>query len=329
MSMVKFDSRWIGEHGIGRFAREIDQRLNLPSLNMSGNPSSPLEPLRLFLFMLFKMGKAKAVFSPGYNAPLFFFRPYIFTVHDLNHIDRPENSSVMKRLYYRLIMRRACIKAHRVLTVSEFSRNRIATWAGIDIDKVVNVGNGVDESYHPHVTPWDPGYRYFLCVSNRKAHKNELRVLEAFSLSEIDTDIRLVFTGNENESTRLKIEALNLSERVIFSGRVPEENLPSLYTGSLALLFPSLYEGFGLPVIEAMACGIPVLTSNTTCLPEIAGDAAILVDPESVSEMVKGIRELFYNQKLRMQMRDKGFVQARKFSWDKTAEKVNSVITKL
>lgn len=329
MVIVKFDSRWIGEHGIGRFAREIDQRLNFPSLNMNGNPSSPLEPLRLFLFILFQIGKVKAVFSPGYNAPLFFLRPYIFTIHDLNHIDRPENSSVMKRLYYRLIMRRACIKAHRVLTVSEFSRNRIATWAGIDIDKVINVGNGVDGNYHPDATPWNPGYKYFLCVSNRKAHKNEIRVLEAFLLSKIDVDVRLVFTGNENESIRRQIEALNLSNRVVFTGRVPEENLPGLYTGSLALLFPSLYEGFGLPVIEAMACGIPVLTSNTTCLPEIAGDAAILVDPESVSEIAGGIRDLFYNQKLRTDMRDKGLVQAKNFSWDKTAEKIKSVINSL
>jgi glycosyltransferase involved in cell wall biosynthesis len=323
---ILFDFRWSGEHGIGRFARELDQRLNLPHLNIDGNPASPVEPLRLMLMMQFRTPKDALVFSPGYNAPLFNVRPYVFTIMDLNHIDRPENSNRLKRLYYRLIIRRAARKARRVLTISEYSRKRIIAWTGVDAGRVVNVGCGVSSNYHSSVEPYAPGYPYLLCVSNRKAHKNEHRVIEAFSKAPINSDIRLVFTGHENETVSKLLRKHHIENRTIFAGTVPETELPGLYRGAIALVFPSLYEGFGLPVVEAMSCGTPVITSNCSSLPEVAGEAGLLIDPLSVEEIASSIQRLVEDKELRVELSKKGLERAKLFSWDKTAKLIWDVL---
>jgi glycosyltransferase involved in cell wall biosynthesis len=324
--VIVFDSRWIGDHGIGRFARILDKRLGLAHLAIGGSPSSPFDPLRLLFAMLFRTPRKACVFSPGYNAPLFVVRPYVFSIMDLNHIDRPENSSVLKRLYYRFILRRAARAAYRVLTISQFSMRRIVDWADIDPARVTNVGCGVDDCYRPDVPPYSPGYRYLLCVSNHKAHKNDPRVLEAFAQAAIDPDIRLIFTGHATDALLGRCRQHGVQDRVEFVGRVPEEDLPSLYRGALALVFPSLYEGFGLPVVEAMACGTPVLTSNTTSLPEVAGDATLLVDPLSVNEIAAGIERLCTDVVLRETLRRKGLMQAARFSWSDVAARVETVL---
>jgi glycosyltransferase involved in cell wall biosynthesis len=323
-----FDYRWVGDHGIGRVTRMLDERLCLQHLNISGKPTSPIDPLRM-LFAMLKMPKDAAVFSPGYNAQLFMVRPYIFTIHDLNHIDRPENSSILKKIYYYFLLRRACHNAFRVLTVSEFSRQRIISWAHVPPKHVVNIGNGVDDCYRPDVSPYQPGYQYLLCVGNHKAHKNESRVLEAFAAAKIDSTIRLIFTGNANEELMLQCRHLGVENRVIFMGRIPEDHLPGLYKGALALVFPSLYEGFGLPVIEAMACGTPVLTSNTTSLPEVAGDAALLVDPTSINQIKTAIGQLCSDAGLRRSLSQKGLQRAKFFKWDEVANKVKAVLNQM
>lgn len=324
-----FDARWIGDHGIGRVARMLDHKLALPRLNIGGSPSSPFDALRLLFAIVFKTPAKSCVFSPGYNAPLFIFKPYIFMIYDLNHIDRAENSSRLKRIYYALIMRRACRNAAAVMTVSEYSKARIMKWAGVPEDQIINVGIGVDNAYSPNVVAHAPGYSYLLCVSNRRAHKNEPRVLEAFVRAKIDPAIRLVLTGDATDSLMAIAAKLGIAQRLVFAGRVPEVDLPGYYRGAIALVFPSLYEGFGLPAIEAMACGVPVLTSNTTSLPEAAGDAAIQVDPTSVEQITTGIERLCSDQKLRAEMIERGLVQAANFTWEMTTTRVSDVLQKI
>ena len=323
---IYFDARWKGDHGIGRVARVLDEHLKLPHLDLQGSPTSPFDSLRLFLAMLFRTEKGSCIFTPGYNAPLFIIRRYVMTVHDLNHIDRSENSSILKRLYYAIIMRRACRNADVVLTVSEFSRLRIIEWAKLSTERVVNIGNGFDGTYNMDVVPYMPGYPYMLCVSNRKAHKNEPRVLQAFAQAVLPAEVRLVFTGMSTPGLLQEAQELGMAGRLIFLGRVDEVDMPALYRGAIALIFPSLYEGFGLPVIEAMACGTPVLTSNTTSLPEVAGTAALLVDPTSVDEISDGIRRLFHESALRNDLTAKGLVQCAQFTWPETVQKVRMAI---
>ncbi len=247
-------------------------------------------------------------------------------IHDLNHIDCTGNSSIFKRLYYAIVVKRACQFAYKILTVSEFSKKRIVDWAGVSAEKVVNVGNGVSDNFFEACKEYRLGYPYLLCVSNRKPHKNEYRIIRAFAHARIDPLIQLLFTGDSTPEIAELAKALNISSRIKFFGQVPEKDLPGLYRGALSLVFPSLYEGFGLPVIEAMACGTPVLTSSTTSLSEVAGEAALLVDPSSTHEISNGIERIVKEGELRKKLRLKGFQRVKLFDWDVVKNRVQNVL---
>jgi glycosyltransferase involved in cell wall biosynthesis len=323
--VIYFDRRWEGAHGIGRFAAEVLSRIAGVPLNISGNPADRFDSIRLSM-ALRNLPSGSMFFSPGYNAPLVSPVPFVFTIHDLNHIDRPENRTLLKQIYYSTILRSACNRAERILTVSEFSKNRIAEWSGISRELIVNVGNGVDPGFNPGVEPYVMDEPYMLCVGNRKAHKNETRVVDAFSRSKMSRDVRLVFTGEKTPDLIAKIKRSGVAERVVFAGSVPDNRMPSLYRGALALVFPSLYEGFGLPVLEAMSCGTPVITSNSSSLPEVAGGAGLLVNPESVEELASVIDHLLSDEALQEELRTKGLLRAKEYTWERTAARVRNVL---
>jgi glycosyltransferase involved in cell wall biosynthesis len=268
-------------------------------------------------------------YSPGFNAPLFRLNRYVFTIHDLNHIDISENSNLLKRIYYQIVIRRACRNAARVLTVSEFSRKRIIEWAGIEPSQVVNVGNGVSPEFSTNAKPYQPGFPYLLCIGNRKGHKNEQRVLQGFAAATLGKDIKLLFSGATSASLTDMSTQLGIADRIKFLGRIEADKLPEIYRGAVALVFPSLYEGFGLPVIEAMACGTPVITSNRTALPEIAGNAAILVDPEDVASIADSIERIVGDESLRNELIAKGLKRSEIYTWDTVADKVVSVLAEV
>ena len=324
-SLLFFDDRWIGKHGIGRVALNLNKFLVLNSLKLSGSPTSPLDPIRLSIHMLFLPKKA-IIFSPGYNSPLFFFRRFIFIVHDLNHIDCPDNSNFFKKIYYNTILKNACRKAEIVLTVSSFSKNRIVDWAGISGNKIINIGNGVDPIFTSLGPKYKPGFMYFLCVSNRKPHKNEKNILEAFAVASIDKSVRLLFTGVPDKCISELIKKLKLDDKVQFLGKISDELLANLYRGAEALLFPSLYEGFGLPVIEAMACGTPVITSNSTSLIEIADSSAILVDPSSRDQIARSIETIMVNKDLTKKLIANGIERAKLFNWSFVCSRIEEVL---
>ena len=186
---------------------------------------------------------------------------------------------------------------------------------------------GVDPTYHPEGDSYGLPFPYLLCVSNRKRHKNEFRVVEAFARARLAAEIRLVFTGKPTRTRRVHRTA-RVTSRVHFTGVVPEVKLPSLYRGAEALIFPSLYEGFGLPFVEAMACGTPVLTSNITAMPEVAGGAALLVDPTSVEQIAAATGKIVNDTSLREQLREKGLARAAQFSWFSTAARVHELLTR-
>jgi glycosyltransferase involved in cell wall biosynthesis len=302
--------------------------LNYCPLPLVSDPDSPLDPWRLAR-ALDTLTHEDLFFSPGYNPPLYCAAPFIFTLHDLNHLDRQENSSHLKRLYYAMVVKRACHRAARILTVSEFSRGRIIDWSGVQPEMVVNVGCGVGPEYHPRAAPYPLPFPYILCVSNRRRHKNEIRQLQAFARSGLATEMRLVFTGHMSAELAEYIVHNRMLQSVHFIGLVPDAELPSLYRSAKALLFASLYEGFGLPVIEAMACGTPVVTSNITALPEIAGDAALLVDPTSVEQIATALRQIIEDSSLRQKLRAGGLARAAEFSWSRTTSRVRDLVTRL
>ncbi len=323
--MIYADQRWIGEHGIGRFARHVLADLDYRSLPLEPGPAAALDAWRLSR-ALRNLHRHDLFFSPGYNSPLFCPSPFVFTIHDLSHIYCPENSSPLIRLYYATVLKLACHRAARILTVSEFTRGQIIEWSGVNPEKVFNVSCGVDSAYHPGDERYGLPFPYVLCVSNRKRHKNEFRVLEAFANSGLAASLHLVFSGNPVPEIARRIQRDHINGKVHFLGIVPEAKLPSLYRGAEALVFPSLYEGFGLPVLEAMACGTPVVTSNLTGMPEVAGGAALLVDPASVEQIADGVRRVVLDPSLRAELQKKGPARAAHFSWARTARHVHDLL---
>ena len=326
--MIYADQRWIGDHGIGRFARKVLAGLDYVPIPLAGHPAAPFDAWRLAR-ALGNLTANDLFFSPGYNTPLFSASPFVFTICDLCHIFCPEMSSPLIRLYYATIMKRACHRAKSILTISEFTRAQIVEWSGVSPDKVCNVGCGVDPSYSPEGSSYGLAFPYFLSVSNRKRHKNEARVVEAFAKTGLGAEINLVFTGSPTPELADCVERHHVSQLVHFTGVVPEEKLPSLYRGAEALVFPSLYEGFGLPLLEAMACGIPVMTANTTALPEVAGGAALLVDPTSIEQIAQAMERIVSDRSLRQRLRDKGIARAAQFSWTKTVSRVREILVRI
>jgi glycosyltransferase involved in cell wall biosynthesis len=324
--MKLFDARWSGAHGIGRFATEVQRRMPgfLP-LPMKGSPSSPGDPFALFLRL--KWAGPSLFFSPGFNPPVGNPCPFVFCVHDLNHLYIKENSNPLKRAYYQHIVRPAIHRARILITGSEFSKSQICEWSGANIARVVAVGYGVSDAFlakGPHHT--EAGRPYFLCVGNEKVHKNLVRAIQAFASAYRGTDYMLLFSGSQSEAVESEINRLAIATQVKFFGGITDARLAQLYRGATALVFVSLYEGFGLPIIESMACGTPVLTSTATATPEVAGGAAILVDPLDVEAIADGMRRLAGDEKLRNSLRELGFRRAEVYSWEKTSTKLSEAL---
>jgi glycosyltransferase involved in cell wall biosynthesis len=322
---ILFDARWIGNHGIGRFAQEVYRAITgFTPFNIPRRPFHPLDPWLLAAAL--RSLRPRLYFSPGYNSPMGWSGRYVFTLHDLNHLRVADNSSPLKRAYYRYVIQPACHRAEFVLTVSEYSRGEIMQWAKVSGDRVVNVGNGVGPPFSPQGAKYDPGFPYFIYAGSHKSHKNLPRLLAAYAQSGVQRDIHLVMTGAPEKSLALEIQRLGLTRQVTFAAAKEHEELAQLYRGALALIFPSLYEGFGLPPVEAMACGTPVLTSDVCSLPEIVGNAALLANPLSVEDIAGGIRHLASDSALRADLREKGLLRAAQFTWEKTASRVEVIL---
>lgn len=325
MTEILYDARWIGNHGIGRFAAELQKALpNLVPFQARRSPFHPLDPFLLGLTL--KKQNPQLFFSPGYNSPMGWSGRFVFSLHDLHHLCVPENSNALKRAYYQCVIKPACHAAEFVLTVSEYSRGEISAWAKVNPQKVVNVGNGVGPAFSVFGPKYDPGFPYLLYVGSRKPHKNLSRLLQAYALSGVRKDVRLLLSGLPDKALLAEIERLKLAPDVVFRDLPSDDTLSQAYRGAVGFLFPSLYEGFGLPPVEAMACGIPVLTSNVCALPEVVGDAAILINPIDVEEIAEGIRRIVGDSQARSRLREKGLLRVKRFSWEQTARLTSRVL---
>jgi glycosyltransferase involved in cell wall biosynthesis len=222
-------------------------------------------------------------------------------------------------------------RVQRIIAVSEFTRQRIIELLGVPAQKVVVIHNGVDAHFSPRKPEEILAARraigiesspYLLCVGSLEPRKNLARLMEAWRAAQsmVPENVVLVVAGG-GANPRVFGSALiqAIPPRVHFAGYVADEQLPALYSGALAVVYPSLYEGFGLPPLEAMACGVPVVTSMNTSLPEVVGEAAVLVDPESFESIKDGILRVVGSQELRDDLRQKGRARAAGFTWEHTA----------
>ncbi len=256
------------------------------------------------------------------------FSKTVLTFHDLVPMVRPETSTqeIVDR-FNRCVERLGYVD--ELLTVSEFSRSEMVTKLGVDASRITVAHNGVDKIFFLErpdekiARKYSGGFPYILFVGTLEPRKNVEVLIEAFG--ELDEpELKLLLVGKEGwESERVhsKVRESGLESAVIFPGYVPEEELPFLYQSAEVFVYPSLYEGFGMPVLEAMAAGAPVVTSNTSSLPEVAGDAAILVSPDSVSEIAEAIRGVMGNNQLRRKLTDRGKKRAGGFTWDRCARR--------
>lgn len=318
------DGRWNGPHGIGRFAREVLSRLpEHTQLALGPKVLSPADSFWLTYQIVTK--RPRVFFSPGFNPPLICPARLVFTIHDLIQIQVPEVSTVDKRLYYRAIVRPAARHAYRVLTVSNYCREQIAEWCGLQIDKVVNVGNGVGTVFRAAGPTYEPGFPYLLYVGNQRRHKNLDRLVQAFRKINYP-ELQLLVTGSATPEFRACIERAGITDRVKFLGRVADQELAAIYRGAILLVLPSVSEGFGLPPLEAMACGTPVVVSRYTAPPEVVGDAGILIDPFDVEDLRRGLERVLGDTALRATLRRLGPQRSRQFSWDQVAAHVRATL---
>jgi glycosyltransferase involved in cell wall biosynthesis len=261
--------------------------------------------------------------------------PTVLTIHDLTVLRFPELFRPWFRHYARVVLPRAARAADAIIAVSQASKADIVATLTIPEQRVVVVPNGVDGCFRPvpaeSERTLDVRRRYglprdfVLTVGSVEPRKNLPRLLKAVAQlrARPDTaDIALVHAGPDGwlaGDVSRTIRALDLSPAVRFLGYVPREELGALYGAARLCAYPSLYEGFGLPVAEAMACGCPVVTSNVSSLPEVAGDAALLVDPSSVDEIAAGIAALWTDPTRRHELSAKGRARASCFTWERTA----------
>jgi glycosyltransferase involved in cell wall biosynthesis len=278
--------------------------------------------------------------APHYVLPPLVRCRSVVTIHDCIHLMFPQYlPNRLALAYARTSIVLAARRATRVLTVSESSKRDILRFVDVPADKIDVIYNAYDErfGFEPHeadVVRVRERYQlhdeFVLYAGNVKPHKNIERLIEAFYLVRqrgLD-HLKLVLIGDEISkyaALRRAVHAHQLHKYVRFLGYLPEETLAVLYRLAGVFVFPSLYEGFGLPPLEAMASGTPVVTSNVSSLPEVAGDAAVLVDPYHPESIADGIERVLSDHSLRRELRAKGLLRARQFSWEASVRRVREI----
>jgi glycosyltransferase involved in cell wall biosynthesis len=250
----------------------------------------------------------------------------VVNVHDLSFESNPELMGRRDRLMFRTFVPRSARRADRVLAISERTKRDLIEHYRIPERKIVVTPLGVDPTFRPNGTaPDEP--RYALFVGGIQPRKDPLTASEALAL--VDGDLRLVLVGDEKrggDEVRSAVRRLGLEPRVEFAGYVEHDGLAALYRGAACLVFPSRYEGFGLPVLEAMASGTPVVATTAGAVPEVAGDAAVLVEPGDPEALAEGIRKALGD---RERLVAAGLERARRFTWAETARRTLAVYREL
>ena len=279
--------------------------------------------------------EADLVHGPVFVAPLFAHCPTVVTIHDLSFIRFPALFRPAQRLYLTAMTRLSARRARRLIAVSDHAAAESTSLLGVPRERIDVVYHGVDSLFRP-LPPDEVARfrqrrglpeRFVLFVGTLEPRKNLVRLVEAFARIR-DGRIRLVLAGGKGwfcDELFARVEALGLHEEVVFPGYVMSSELPLWYNAATVFVYPSMYEGFGLPVLESQASGTPVLTSNTSSLPEAAGDGALMVDPYDVDALAEGLNQLLVDELLRRQLRERGLAHARRFCWSHTAQETASV----
>ena len=324
--------------GVGRYAQEISKRME-PKPRMIA-PKKTIGQISGHLWEQFvlplRLQKDEILWSPA-NTSAWMIGNQAVTIHDASVFDHPEwfhpAFAAWTRLSWKILSNR--VKA--IITVSEFSKERLMHHLKISDQKIHVIPNGVGKPFEPQSNKtiheikrkYDLTKPYFLFVGTHEPRKNLEILIKAFLELKLSACV-LVIAGDKGEvfadtNPGYDSDAVNIK----FLGYVSDADLPSLYSGAQAVIVPSLYEGFGLTTLEAMACGTPVIASNTTSFTEVTGDAALLVDPNKITEIKNAILKLIEDRNFANALRESGLRQAAQFSWDKSARKIQALLETL
>jgi glycosyltransferase involved in cell wall biosynthesis len=365
---VAIDARKLHDFGIGTYIRNLlrhlarlDHETEYVVLCQDGNQSdiialgpnlrpiiesSPNYSIReqFHVPWVLRRERPDVYHAPHYILPIGVGCPSVVTIHDCIHLRFPQYlPGRMAHLYARLAMWRAATRSDRLITVSEASKRDILHYFDVRPDKISVIYNAIDERFA--LTPSDEDvervrqryqldHKFVLYVGNIKPHKNLVRLIEAFAAVRQRSfeELKLLIIGDEISklpALRRAVHSHKLHKHVRFLGFLPDDMLAILYRLASVFVFPSLYEGFGLPPLEAMASGTPVVTSNVSSLAEVAGDAAMLVDPYEVEAIADGIDRVLSDPVFAENLRQRGLRRVREFSWDQSVARTLAIYQRL
>lgn len=324
--------------GVQRYLRELLARMPelaciAPTRALSGSRGHAWEQLRLPMQL-----HGKLLWSPSNTGPLT-VRNQVVTIHDVAPLDHPEWMNRRFTMWYRFLIPRLARCARHVIVVSNSTRQRLIATTGIEARRITVVHPGVDRRFAPQAADaiaatrrkleLHPG-RYVLSVGSLEPRKNLGRLLLAWKsvVQDLPKDVWLVIAGAKGKRLIFAEvpELDHLPERVLLTGYVPDEDLPQLYAGATAFAYPSVYEGFGSPPLEAMACGTPAVVGNRTSLPEVVGDAALMVDPYNVGALAQALLSVVTQPELGARLRSAGLIRATRFSWNEAARETRRIL---
>ncbi len=331
------------ESGVDKYSQEIAKRLDVKKITTRRYLSLP----KAYKLARFIRTQGSIVHLPNQHFAryaIFLNRPFIVTVHDLarccfNYDQETITEKILLNLDKRYIKR-----ASHIIAISQSTKSDLVKYLNIPESKINIIYNGVDHNifkpYEPYqMSPYHVTLShkpYILYVGSERRRKNLGRLFEAFAMLRQEfPKLKLVRIGGLGRSKQLrsemlkKLSSLGITEDVTFVDYISELELAYYYSSATLLAYPSLYEGFGLPPLEAMACGCPVVTANISSLPEVVGEAGIMVNPYDTSSLVQAIRRVLTDDKLRDNMVGRGLEQSKKFSWEKTAELTLQVYNKV
>jgi glycosyltransferase involved in cell wall biosynthesis len=279
--------------------------------------------------------KLDLLHSMAFVAPLLSRIPTVITVYDLSFIHFPQRFPTMQRTYLQSQTARSCRRARRVITISESGRRDVHRFFQVPLDKIDVVLPGVDPLFRPLPETEVAAFRrrehlpqqVILHVGTLQPHKNIPMLLEALARL-ARPEIALILAGGKGwlyQDIFNRVAQLGLQKQVRFTGYIADEDLPLWYNSASILAFPSVYEGFGMPVVEAMACGTPVVAAKSSSIPEACGEAALYFNPENVGALTDRLSAILDDTNLAAAMRKKGLAQARLFSWQRAGQETAHV----
>jgi glycosyltransferase involved in cell wall biosynthesis len=308
--------------------RPADAEPLLAAADRARLSSVPRLWLRLRMPLLMAWDRVTVAHFPGTLLPLGLPCPAVTTFYDLAALHYPELYDPSELGHYEALIPSAARRSAAIIAISECTKRDLVERMGVPETKVHVTPLGVDARFRPVPDAdevvrdrycLDPPY-VLACVGSGHPRKNLRGVVEAFSrLASPDTALAIVGTAERDPAAQLAVEASPARDRIVRLGHVPEADLPAIYSAAAVFCFPSLYEGFGLPVLEAMACGTPVIGAGTSSLPEVGGDVAVYIDPTDPEALAAALGELLGDEARRRDLGARGVAWARRFTWERTA----------